>query len=122
MSIFDSPLIKDQTVLCCFMNKAIVPDSVGGYKTKWTPGADFEAVITENTSLEATIAGLQTEQTTYGLKVRSEVPIEYHTVFKRISDNKIFRVKSAEGLAAPGISALGMRQLQAEEYEIQDDE
>ena len=119
MSIFDSPLIKDQTCDCCFLNKAIVLDDVGGYDTKWTEGATFEAVITENSSLEATIAGIAQERTYYGVKVRSAVPLEFHGVFKRVTDNKIFRITTAEGLNAPSISALGMKQLQAEEFELQ---
>ena len=118
MSIFDSPLIKSQTVDCKFMTKTITFDTVGGYGTKWVEGVGFEAVITENSSLEATIAGLQKEQTFYGVKVKKELPLEHGMVFKRVKDKKTFRIKTAEGLNAPEISALGMKCLQAEEYEL----
>ena len=118
MSIFDSPLIQDQTVDCCFLNKAIVLDDVGGYDTKWTAGAPFEAVITENSSLEATIAGIAQERKYFGVKVRSGVPLEFQSVFMVVKENKTFRITTSQGLDAPSISALGMKQLQAEEYKI----
>lgn len=121
MSIFDSPLIQSQTVNCCFMNKSIELDNVGGYITRWKEGAEFEAVITENSSIQATIAGIAQEQTLYGVKVRSAVPLVFHSVIKRVEDGKIFRITTADALPAPSISALGMKQLQAEEFELRDD-
>lgn len=116
MSIFDSPLIQDQTVTCKFMTKTITFDTVGGYGVKWVPGVDFDAVITENSSLEATIAGLEKEKTMYGVKVKKELPLEHNMVFIRVKDQKTFRITTAEGMKAPDISALGMKCLQAEEY------
>lgn len=115
MDIFSSPLLKDQATECVFLNKAIVLDDVGGYKTAWTVGAPFVAVVTENNSLEATIAGQATEKTFYGVKVKTDTPLEYHSVFRR-EDGAIFRITTADAMKAPSISTLGMKQLQAEEY------
>lgn len=116
MDIFDSPLLNDQKTDCVFLNKSIVLDDVGGYATKWVVGAPFSAVVTENNSLEATIAGQDREVTYYGVKVKASLPIEYHTVFRR-KDGKTFRITTADAMKAPTISALGMKQLQAEEYD-----
>lgn len=116
MDIFDSPLLNDQKTECVFLNKAIELDDVGGYNTVWYVGAPFDAVITENNSLEATIAGQDREKTYYGVKVKSSLPIDYHTVFMRKKDNATFRITTADAMKAPSISPLGMKQLQAEEY------
>ena len=115
MDIFNSPLLKDQTRTCVFLNKSIVLDDVGGYETKWYVGAPFLAVVTENNSLEATVAGQAQEKTFYGVKVKSDTPLEYHTVFRR-EDGAIFRITTADAMKAPNISTLGMKQLSAEEY------
>ena len=122
MSIFDSPLIQDQITSCCFMNKVIANDGYGGFKTVWTEGATFDAVITENSSIEAAIAGLTEQQTFYGVKVRRIVPLEHHSVFKRISDGKLFRIRRSDALNAPSFSALDMKTLDAEEFEFTSDD
>lgn len=116
MDIFESPLLKDQTKDYVFLNKSIELDDVGGYDTKWYVGAPFVAVVTENTSLEATVAGQAQEKTFFGVKVKKSLPMEYHTVFRRVEDGAIFRITTADAMKAPSISPLGMKQLQAEEY------
>lgn len=117
MSIFDSPLIQDQLETCIILNKAIVLDGYGGYKTTYTNGAPFDAVITENNSIEAQVAGVNTSKTFYGVKTRREVPLEYNMVFKR-ADGTTYRISVADAMTAPSFSAMDMKVLQAEEYKI----
>lgn len=121
MSIFDSPLIKDQIETCTIMNKAIVPDGYGGYKVKYTAGATFAAVVTENNSIEAQVAGVSTSKTFYGVKTTRNVPLEYHTVFKRTNGNT-YRISVADAMDAPSFSAMDMQVLQAEEFQLVEDE
>lgn len=122
MSIFDSPLIQDQLVGCVFLNKTIVLDEYGGYVTRYVEGAPFDAVITENTSVEAQVAGVEYSKTFYGVKTKREVPLEYHTVFKRVKDQRTFRISVADALDTPSFSALDMKALQAEEFSITDED
>lgn len=117
MSIFDSPLIQDQLEVCTILNKAIGPDGYGGYKTTYTDGATFEAVITENNSVEAQVAGISTSKTFYGVKTRRNVPLEYNSVFRR-SNGSTYRISVADAMDAPSFSAMDMKVLQAEEYKI----
>lgn len=117
MSIFDSPLIQDQIETCVIMNKATVPDGYGGYAVTYTEGAEFDAVITENNSVEAQVAGVTTSKTFYGVKTRREVPLEFHTVFKR-KDGSTYRISVAEAMNAPSFSAMDMKVLQAEEFDL----
>lgn len=118
MSIFDSELIRDQISHCVIMDKVTSKDDYGGYETTWKDGAPFDAIITENSSLEASIASVQQETTFYGVKTERNVPLEYHTAFKRLSDGKTFRIKNAEGLKSPSFSPMNMKQMMAEEYEL----
>lgn len=117
MSIFDSPLIQDQIEECVILNKAIVPDGYGGYKTTYSDGAPFEAVITENNSIEAQVAGIEHQKTFYGVKTRRDVPLEYNSIFRR-ADGSTYRITASEAMDSPSFSAMDMKVLQAEEFEL----
>lgn len=117
MSIFDSPLIRDQIEECVILNKAIVPDGYGGYMTTYTDGAPFEAVITENNSMEAQVANIELEKTFYGVKTRRNVPLEHNTVFRR-ANGATYRITASEAMDSPSFSAMDMKVLQAEEYAL----
>ena len=118
MSIFDSPLIKDQLTKCVIMDKTTAMDGYGGYVFTWKEGAEFDAIITENSSVEAAVAQAMTSSTFYGVKTKRDVPLEYHTCFKRLSDGKTFRIKNSESVKSPSFSAMDMKQLEAEEFEL----
>lgn len=118
MSIFNSTLINDQVTRCVILNKVIVLDEVGGYVTRYTEGAPFEAVITENTSVEAKVAQKEHSLTFYGVKIGREVPLEYNSIFRRESDGKTFRISVDAAMNSPSFSPLNMKALQAEEFAI----
>ena len=122
MNIFDSPLVKDQLCACVIMDRVTSNDGYGGYKRKWSAGAAFDAIITENSSVEASVAAQMTSSTFYGVKCRRNVPLEYHTAFKRVSDGKTFRIKNSESMKTPSFSAMDMKQLEAEEFELLDED
>lgn len=122
MSIFDSPLVKDQLCACVIMDRVTSNDGYGGYIRKWSEGAAFDAIITENSSVEASVAAQMTSSTYYGVKCRRNVPLEYHTAFKRVSDGKTFRIKNSESMKSPSFSAMDMKQLEAEEFELLDED
>lgn len=115
MSIFDSELLSEQTESCVFLNKSTVSDGYGGYKTVWTEGAPFEAVITEDSSNEAIVAGIEQSTDFWGVKVRSNVPLEEFSVFKRLEDGKTFQIRKV-GMSAPKMSNLGIKILNAKSY------
>lgn len=118
MSAFSSPLLSNLKEKCVFLNKSVERDNVGGYVTVYTKGAEFEAVVVENSSIEASLAGINTEKAYVGVTVGNGVPLEYHTVFMRVLSGKTYRVRTAEVLNAPSMSPLGSKVVQCEEYEI----
>lgn len=117
MSIFDSPLIQDQLEKCVILNKAIVSDGYGGYRVTYTEGAEFDAIITENSSVEAQVAAVTTEKTFYGIKTRRNVPLEYNTVFRRAS-GETYRITASQAMDSPSFSAMDMKALTAEEFTL----
>ena len=118
MNAFSSPLLDSMRETCVLLNKTVTRDKTGGYVTKYTRGAEFDAVIAENTSVEAAIAGINTEKEMVGVTVANGVPLEYHSVFMRVGTGKTYRVRTSDVLKAPSISTLGSKVVQCEEFEI----
>lgn len=111
-------LLTEAMTECVMLNKITSDDGYGGEITTWTEGAHFEAAIVLDTSVEARIAQAQGVNNFYTVTVRKEKMLDYHDVFKRLSDNKIFRVTSdGTDKFTPASATLNMRQATAEEWE-----
>lgn len=110
-------LLDDMMYDCVFLSKQRVDDGYGGYETVWTEGAKFKAAITFDTSIEARIADVQGVTSLYTITTQRDLVLEYHEVFKRLSDDKIFRVTSdGDDKFTPKSAGLDMRQVTAEEW------
>lgn len=110
-------LLLDAMETCVILNKSIVPDGYGGYKTTWTDGADFKAAIVLDTSLQARIGEKQGVKDLYTVTTSKALNLQFNDVFRRSSDNKIFRVTSnGDDKKTPATASLDMRQVNAEEY------
>lgn len=101
------------------LNKAVIDDGYGGVKTEWTAGATIQGAIVLDSSTEAKIAEIMGAKDLYTLTVRKDLELDYHTVIKRESDNKIFRLTSdSDDKKTPKSAGLNMRQYSAEEWEL----
>lgn len=111
-------LLKEAMEECLLYEKIRTPDGEGGFgQTIWTEGAAFLAAITFNSSMEARIAEKQGVTGLYTVTTHKNVTLNYHDVFKRLRDGKIFRVLSdGDDNYTPKSSTLNMRQVEAEEY------
>ena len=112
-------LLSDAFTKCVFVEKTRQPDGEGGYNTVWTEGAEFFAAIVFDNSMQARTAAKQGVTSTYTVTTRKGLTLEYHDVFKRLSDNKIFRVTSdGDDKYTPSNAGLNMRQVSAEEWTL----
>lgn len=112
-------LIDEFKTTVCYLEKTRVPDGEGGFITEWKEGAKFPAAITFDTSIEARTAEKQGVTSVYTVTTSRSVVLEYHDVFKRLYDGKIFRVTSdGDDKATPKSAALDMRQVTAEEWSV----
>lgn len=99
------------------LEKDRTPDGQGGFITKWREGATFLAAITFDSSMQARIAEKQGVTSLYTVTTKRAAVLEYHDVFKRMSDGKVFRVTSdGDDKATPDSADLNMRQVTAEEW------
>lgn len=101
------------------LEKKRTSDGEGGFITAWEESAVFVAAISFDTSMTARIAEAQGVTSRYTVTTRKNVALEYHDVFKRLSDGKIFRVTSdGDDKFTPESASLNMRQVTAEEWRL----
>ena len=114
-------LLTDAMEACVLMEKTSTPDGYGGRIEQWTESAfKFNAAITFSSSIEARRAEAEGVTSLYTVTTSKNITLEYHDVFKRVRDNKIFRVTSdGDDKYTPKSATLDMRQVTAEEYQIQ---
>ena len=104
---------------CILLDKSTASDGRGGYITTWTDGAEFAAAITLDSSMQAKIAEAQGVTAVYTVTTTRAINLQYHDVFRRAEDGKIFRVTSdGDDKKTPPTAGLNMRQVSAEEWEI----
>lgn len=112
-------LLEEAMQDCIFMNNSIVPDGYGGYGREWTDGVEFRAAIFLDNSIQARIAEKQGVTALYTIATNKGINLQYHDVFKRKEDGKIFRVTSdGDDVYTPESASLDMRAVSAEEWAI----
>lgn len=112
-------LLSEAMTPCVLLNKQTAPDGYGGYISTWADGAEFEAAIVLNTSMEARIGEKQGVTSLYTIITSKALTLEYHDVLRRLSDGKIFRVTSdGTDKHTPKSAVLDMREVTAEEWDL----
>ena len=101
------------------LDKVTTADGYGGRITTYKEGADFKAAIVLDTSLQAKVAASQGVTGLYTVTTQRSFNLQFHEIFKRLRDNKIFRVTSdGDDKQTPAIATLDMRQVSAEEWKL----
>lgn len=114
-------LLDDAMEKCVILDKTTQKDGYGGVKTVYVNGAEISAAIVFDNSMQARAASVQGVTDLYTITTRKNVVLQYHDVFKRVKDGKIFRVTSdGDDKATPASASLDMRVVSAEEYEVTD--
>lgn len=100
------------------MEKTRVSDGEGGFYTTWADGAPFRAVAVFNNSMEARTAEKQGVLSRYTVTAPIGAKLEYHDVFRRVRDGKIFRVTSdGDDVVTPASASFQFMQVSAEEWD-----
>ena len=101
------------------LNKQTVNDGYGGYITTYTEGAEFPAAIRFDSSIEARAAEKQGVTSLYTIITSKNIVLQYHDVFRRKRDGKIFRITSdGDDSFTPESASLDMRLVTAEEWSL----
>ena len=112
-------LLSEAMESCVLQDKLTSPDGFGGFYSRWQDGANFRAAIVLDSSVQARVAAVQGVTALYTVTTERNVNLQYHDVFKRASDGKIFRVTSdGDDKKTPMSAGLNMRQVSAEEWSL----
>lgn len=112
-------LLEEAMESCTILNKTTTADGYGGYVANWQDGAEFNAAIVLDTSIEARTAEHQGVTSLYTVTTNKAMNLQYHDVFRRNRDAKIFRVTSdGDDKHTPASASLNMRQVSAEEWSL----
>lgn len=109
-------LLSDAMEGCVFLNKQKVNDEYGGYVNTWTEGAEFQAAITFDASMQSRVAEKQGVSSRYTVTTSRDLVLQFNDYFRRIRDGKLFHVTSdGDDLYTPNSATLDMRQVTCEE-------
>lgn len=112
-------LLQEYMEPCQLIEKKRVPDGESGFTTTWIDGVEFSAAVVCNQSMQARIAEKQGVTSLYTVTCEPNALLEYHDVFKRLSDGKIFRVTSdGDDVRTPKAATFQFSQVTAEEWEL----
>lgn len=110
-------LLSEAMETCVMYDKRMVDDGYGGYRQSYTEGVEFQAAIVLDSSIEAQKALSDESVGIYTITTRKNFNLQYHDVFKRMEDGKIFRVTSdGDDRKTPNSAGLNMRQVSAQEW------
>lgn len=114
-----SSLLSDAMEEFIMYDKQMVDDGYGGLIPGYYPGATFMAAAVVDNSVNAQLALSQGAVGIYTVTTKKNVNLQFHDVFKRVSDGKIFRATSdGDDKKTPGKAGLNMRQVTAEEWSL----
>lgn len=112
-------LLEESMQDCNILDRKKVDDGYGGYSTTWTEGVGFKAAIVYDTSIQARQAEASGVTNLYTVTTQKNMHLEYHDVFRRNTDGKIFRVTSdGDDKYTPDSASLNMRQVTAQEWSL----
>lgn len=112
-------LLSEAMESCTIIDKTTADDGYGGVTTVWQDGASFDAAITFDSSMQARRAGVDGVTSLYTVTTAKNVMLQFHDVFRRERDGKIFRVTSdGDDNFTPGSATLNMRIVTAEEFTL----
>ena len=104
---------------CQLIEKKRVPDGEGGFTTSWTDGAEFNAAVVCDQSMQARAEEKQGVTSLFTVTCEPNAKLEYHDVFRRLSDGKIFRVTSdGDDVQTPKRATFQFSQVTAEEFTL----
>lgn len=104
------------------IDKTTIDDGMGGYERKWVDGAKFYAAISADDSTQAQVAMAQGVKDIYTVATKRSINLQFHDVFRRLSDGKIFRCTTdGDDKKTPATAGLDMRTVRAEEWVLPND-
>lgn len=115
-------LLSEAMEQCTMIDRVTSPDGYGGFVSVYQDGAEFMCAVVLDSSIEARRAAREGVTALYTVTTRKDINLQYHNIFRRERDGKIFRVTSdGDDKHTPASAGLNMRQVSAEEWKLTDE-
>lgn len=112
-------LLESMMESCVILDKVSVSDGMGGFTYTWAEGATFDAAIIKAASPTITVAEMQGAAEQYNVVTASSVTLDFHDVFRRVSDGATFRVTGyTRDSQAPDASTVKITKVTAERWVV----
>lgn len=112
-------LLSEAMETCTLLNVQTTTSEYGGSQNTVTDGDEFECAIVFDTSMGARVADKAGVTSRYTVTTSRTFVLNFHDVFRRERDGKVFRVTSdGDDKFTPASAGLDMRQVTAEEFVI----
>lgn len=113
-------LWESQMTDCVMLEKTSESDGEGGRRVVWRETLEFRAAIAFSASVQTKTAEAQGVTSLYTVHTYKAITLEFHEVFKRRSDGKVFRVTSdGDDERSPAMSTINMVRVTAEEWRLE---
>lgn len=104
---------------CIELRKTRHEDDEGGYWYTYDEGVRFDAAIVKDKTLAAKVAEKEGVTAVYTVTTKKEMELEFHEVFRRLSDGAVFRVTgSSEDGKTPPMASFQFAQTSAERWTL----
>ena len=112
-------LIDEMKEDCAMLDKHTVSDGMGGFSYEWVEGARFRAAVIKDGTLAARVAEKQGVNEVYTVTVDKTISLQFHDVFRRLSDGYVFRVTdNISDSKSPERATFSIGQVHAERWEL----
>lgn len=112
-------LMDEYNDRCVLLIKSIQKDGVGGYRSVWADGIEFDAAWEYRSAPEITVAEQQGVERTYGIYVDKTLELEYHDAFRRVGNGQIYRVVNpGTDRMTPTTSRINRRLVEVEKWKL----
>lgn len=110
-------LLSESMETWVLLDKTTAKDGYGGVITTWTDGAEIQAAVVHDSSIQAQAAQQQGVTGVYTITTSKAVVLRFHDVLRRVSDGLVLRViTNGTDKKTPASAGLNMRQVTAEEW------
>jgi head-tail adaptor len=115
-------LLSEAMETFSFMDKAHVSDGEGGYIVNWVQGADFDAAIRLDNSIQAKRAQAEGVRDLYTIITDKSVSLQNNDVVYRKATAEYYRITAnSRDNRTPESAGLNMRAVSAERWELPND-
>lgn len=112
-------LLLEAMTDCIMLDPKHIEDGYGGFIVTYEESVPFQCALVKDTSMQARVAEKDGVTSLYTVTTTKTINLQFHDVFKRLSDNKIFRVTGdSTDKQTPDSAYIDMKQVSAEEWRI----